>query len=156
VERRLILVDTSAWIEYLRDRDDPVVPQLDGLISAGADVRITEPIVMELLAGANTPVRESAISQLTNGLPLLPIDPALDYRAAAQLFVAARRGGHPIRSLNDCLIAAIAVRHDAALLQRDRDFVFLAEVTPLRLFTGPSGFRAQGDTRGSVHQTSID
>lgn len=129
----MILVDTSAWIEYLRDTDDPVVSRLDGLLAAGADVRITEPIVMELLAGADTPRRESSISQLTNGLPLLPLDPALDYRAAAQLFVAARRVGHPIRSLNDCLIAAVALRHAAPLLQRDRDFAFLAEIAPLRL-----------------------
>lgn len=41
--------------------------------------------------------------------------------------------GSGTRSLADCLIAAVAVRHDAALLHKDRDFVFLAAVSPLRL-----------------------
>ena len=95
----MILVDTSVWIEYLRDTQDPVVAELEALIDAGADLRITEPIVMELLAGANTPHREEKIAQLSNGLALVPTEPAVDYRAAAQLFVASQRNGHPVRSL---------------------------------------------------------
>ena len=130
----MILVDTSVWIEYLRDTQDPVVVELGALIDSSADLRITEPIIMELLAGANTPHREEKITQLSNGLALVPIEPALDYRAAAQLFVASQRNGHPVRSLNDCLIAAIAVRAGATLFHRDRDFVFLAEITPVKLY----------------------
>lgn len=136
----MILVDTSVWVEYLRDTDDPVVAELEALISSDAELRITEPIIMELLAGANTPLREAKISQLTNGLPLLPIDPTLDYRAAAQIFVAARRIGHPIRSLNDCLIAAIAARTGARLLHRNRDFDFIAEAVQLDVHR-PNGDR---------------
>ena len=37
-----------------------------------------------------------------------------------------------IRSLTDCLIAAIAIRNDVALLHVDRDFDRLAEHTRLR------------------------
>jgi predicted nucleic acid-binding protein len=37
-----------------------------------------------------------------------------------------------VRSLLDCLIAAIAIRHDATLVHRDRDFDTLAAVSPLR------------------------
>ncbi|WP_341947115.1 hypothetical protein [Microbacterium sp. LWH11-1.2] len=33
----------------------------------------------------------------------------------------------------DCLIAAVAIRRDVPLLQRDREFAFLAEISPLRL-----------------------
>ena len=117
----MILVDTSVWIEYLRDTDDPVVPELDRLFSEGADVRTTEPIIMELLAGATTQKQEALITQLTNGLPLVPIQPALDYRSAAQIFVASGRNGHPIRS-------------GAELFHRDRDFGYIAEVAPLRLY----------------------
>lgn len=130
----MILVDTSVWIEYLRDTPDPSVTVLAGLITAGEDLRITEPITMELLAGADTPRREASISKLVDGLPLIPIHPVLDYRAAGELFRAARRAGHPIRSLNDCLIAAITIRSGAVLLQRDRDFGFLASISPLRVF----------------------
>ena len=129
----MILVDSSAWIEYLRDSEDPVVERLQALIEADAELVITEPIVMELLAGATTPPRADSIGALANGLPLVPVDARLDYRAAAQLFAVSRRNGHPIRSLVDCLIAAVAIRRDAVLLHRDRDFEFLAEISPLRL-----------------------
>lgn len=128
----MILVDTSAWIEYLRDTNTPANDTLQRLIRDEADLCTTEPIVMELLAGATTPRLESQLTQLTNGLPLLQVNPALDYRAAAQLFVASVRNGHPPRGLSDCLIAAIAIRENASLLHRDRDFGYLAEVSPLR------------------------
>jgi len=127
----VILVDTSVWIEYLRNTNHPVTTKLHELLISGADVRITEPIVMELLAGADTPARETAISRLTNGLSLLPIEPAVDYRAAAAIFVAAGQIGKRIRSLNDCLIAAIAVRTNAELFHKDRDFEEIAKVTTL-------------------------
>lgn len=129
----MILVDTSVWIEYLRDNDHPVVLELDALIQDSADLATTEPIIMELLAGANNARRERAITSLTNGLILLPVEPSLDYHAAASLFVAARQMGRSIRSLNDCLIAAVAVRTRIPLLHKDRDFDELAAVTSLRL-----------------------
>lgn len=129
----MILVDTSVWIEYLRDTDDPVVAELERLFSEGADLRVTEPIIMELLAGASMPRREAIITQLANGLPLVPIHPVLDYRTAAQIFVASGRNGHPIRSLGDYLIAAVAIRGGAELFHRDRDFGYIAELAPLRL-----------------------
>jgi len=118
----------------MRNTDSPVVEQMHALLRQNADIRITEPIIMELLAGANTPRREVAISKLTNGLPLLPLDTSLDYAAAAALFVAARRIGRRIRSLNDCLIAAIAVRGQATLFHNDRDFDELAKVTALVVY----------------------
>ncbi|MGO3152665.1 MAG: type II toxin-antitoxin system VapC family toxin [Galactobacter sp.] len=132
----MILVDTSVWIEFLKGSDDPSVGELVRLINTGEDIRVSEPIIMELLAGATTPSLEAKISQLTNGLPLAAIQPALDYRAAAQLFVASRKNGHPIRSLSDCLIAAVALRLQIPLFHRDRDFGFLAEISDLRLHQG--------------------
>ncbi len=131
----MILVDTSAWIEFLRDTDDPVVAELAEAIGSGTEVAITEPIIMELLAGATSPQLEHSIGALVNGLPVVPVDGELDYRAAAQLSVASRRNGHPIRSLVDCLIAAVALRRGLTVLHRDRDFEFLAQISPLRTQT---------------------
>jgi predicted nucleic acid-binding protein len=129
----VILVDTSVWIAYLRGTDSPAAEQLNGLIAEGADLAITEPVMMELLAGAARPRERARVEVLTNGLPLIGIDPVGDFRDAADLHRASALNGHPIRSMTDCLIAAVAIRSDVALLHGDRDFVFLAEVSPLRL-----------------------
>jgi len=130
----VILVDTSAWIEFLRGTDDPVVAQLTALIEAGAELTLTEPIVMELLAGATTARLEQTVAVLVDGLPMTPVDARLDYRAAAGLYVVSRRNGRPIRSLVDCLIAAVAIRRGLSVLHRDRDFDFLAEISPLQTY----------------------
>lgn len=128
----MILVDTSAWVEYLRDTGDPVVERLARLIDEEERLAITEPILMELLAGAVDAVQERDVGALVDGLALVPVDARLDYRSAAQLFAASRRNGHPIRSMVDCLIAAVAIRRGVPLLHRDSDVGFLVEISPLR------------------------
>jgi predicted nucleic acid-binding protein len=103
-----------------------------GLIETGADLATTEPIVMELLAGADTPERLEALDTLANGLPLLSVDVRIDFRQAAGIYQAARRRGHTVRSLVDCLIASVAMRHDVSVLHEDRDYAAIAACLPLR------------------------
>lgn len=129
----MILVDTSVWVEYLRDTSDASVERLTRLIEGEAELAVTEPIMMELLSGASTARLERDISTLVDGLTMLAVDARLDYRASAKLFVASRRNGHPVRSLVDCLIAAVALRRGVPLLHRDRDFGYLAEISPLQI-----------------------
>jgi predicted nucleic acid-binding protein len=129
----VILVDTSAWIDHLRAAETPVARRLRTLIENDADLATTEPIVMKLLAGADTPLRIDAIERLTNGLPVLGVEPRLDFRQAAAVFLAVRRSGRTVRSLVDCIIAAVALRTDVAILHKDADFDAIAACLPLRV-----------------------
>src|SRR3954454_12383106 len=95
----MILVRTSAWIEYFRGTGS----------TAAIEVR----------------------RRLVNGLPFLGVDSAVDFRAAADIYRAARRTGATIRSINDCLIAAIAIRHSAPVVHRAADFDVIARITSL-------------------------
>lgn len=128
----MILVDTSAWVDYFRAAPTPERLAVRELLRDTDEVVATEPIIMELLAGAsgNTAKTEA----LVNGLPTIPIFPSEDFRTAGLLYRASGRNGHPIRSMVDCLIAAIAIRREVPVLHRDRDFTFLAEISPLRLY----------------------
>lgn len=128
----MILVDTSAWVEHLRGARSPTARALAVQVREGTDLVTTEPIVMELLAGADTPQRADALERLVNGLPVLTVEPATDFRQAAAVFLAVRRSGRTVRSLVDCLIAVVAMRHDVALLHRDADYDAIAAVLPLR------------------------
>ncbi len=58
----------------------------------------------------------------------LDVDPRIDFDVAAGLYRATREAGNPVRSLMDCLIAAVAVRTGAAVVHQDRDFDVLAAV----------------------------
>jgi predicted nucleic acid-binding protein len=94
-------------------------------------IATTEPIAMELLAGAPDPSGLDQITTLVASMTLLRVDPARDFTDAAALFRAARSAGLTVRKLVDCLIAAIALRYGASLWHRDADYVAISSVAPL-------------------------
>jgi predicted nucleic acid-binding protein len=125
------LIDTSAWVEYLRDTNSRACNEVDRLWHDDpSTVATTEPVVMELLAGANDDRLFERVEKMMTGLQLLPVDASVDYRDAAIAYRAVRRSGHTVRKTMDCLIAAVAVRTGATLVHRDRDFDVLAAALP--------------------------
>ena len=128
----MILIDTSAWIEYLRATGSAAAIEVRRLLSTDADrVVMCEPIAMEILSGAIDDDKHEKLEQLVNGLPSLKIDDAVDYRSAAAIYRAARRTGQTILSINDCLIAALSIRHGANIIHLDADFEVIAAITGL-------------------------
>lgn len=125
----MILVDTSVWVDYLRGLPSAATIELRRILATLTDqVCLCEPIAMELLAGAS-PAQLPAVARLVDGLRSLPVDPFHDYRAAAAIYRRVRATGHTVRALNDCLIAAIAHRHQVLLLHKDVDFERISKVT---------------------------
>ena len=129
----MILADTSAWVEYDRATGSDVDRRLTALIEADGPVCVTEPIVMELLAGARTDQREDDLRRLLRRFRLLPVDAAADFDAAARVYRRCRRTGVTPRGLLDCLIATVAWRHGALLLTSDADLVRVARVAGIDL-----------------------
>jgi predicted nucleic acid-binding protein len=122
----LLLVDTSAWIEFLRRTGSQAHLELRRVLAEDpARIVTTEPVIMELLAGATSERSLVQLENLTNGLPLLPVESRIDYREAASIHRATRRAGKTIRSMVDCLIAAVALRNDATLVHKDIDYEVL-------------------------------
>ncbi len=128
----MILIDSSAWIAHLRGQSNRTAIGMLDLIETGTELAITEPIAMELLAGADTDSRAEAIDRLVNGLALLSVEPHLDLHQAAAIFRAVRRTGRTPRSMVDCMIAAVATRNDVELAHNDVDFDVIGECWPLR------------------------
>ena len=129
----MTLIDSSAWIEYLRGANggDPVVrAHVRGLLGGGG--ALTEPVVMEVLAGARSGRHAEQLRALLGSVELLPVA-AEDWADATLLYRMCRAKGATIRSMVDCLIAAVGIRNDVAVLAKDRDFEALAAHTPMRL-----------------------
>lgn len=129
----MILADTSVWVEFLRRTGSRADRELYDLKEADPTAVVTtEPVAMEILAGPTDELTVRRLRRLIDGMPSLGLEPRTDFREAAAIQRACRRNGHTIRSLVDCLIAAVAIRHQATLWHRDADFDAIAEVTGLR------------------------
>jgi hypothetical protein len=126
----MILIDTSAWIEFLRDSGTPVCQRVDELL--GSDIATCAPIRMEVLAGARDERHLGELRRLLARAVHLPTAD-VDYEDAAALYRSCRRQGDTVRRLIDCLIAAVAVRTDVPVLHADADFDVLARWTDLRV-----------------------
>ena len=131
----MIIIDTSAWIEFLRDTGSQVCNTVDDLLDA--DLAICDAISMEVLAGARDEQHLAHLRGLLARATLVPII-AEDYDQAAALYRTCRRNGETVRRLIDCLIAAVAIRSNAPILHADADFAALARHTPLATHAGPA------------------
>ena len=126
----MILVDTSAWAEFLRDTGSPVCTKVDELLDG--EIATCDPIRMEVLAGARDEGHLNDLRRLLARASVIDVVPG-DYEDAAFLYRTCRRRGETVRKLIGCLIAAVAVRADLPVLQADSDFDVLARHTSLRL-----------------------
>ena len=126
----MILIDTSAWIEFLRDTGSPVCDHVDRLLDG--EIAVCDPVRMEVLAGARSDEHLRDLRGLLARASTVATQPA-DYEDAAALFRTCRRGGETVRKLIDCLIAAVAINADIPVLHADTDFDVLARHTQLRV-----------------------
>jgi predicted nucleic acid-binding protein len=129
----VILVDTSGWVEFDRATGSAVDRRLTELIDNDGPVAVTEPVVMEVTAGARTDAAERELRRLLGRFELLRFDPVVDFDAAARIYRRCRKVGVTPRGMIDCMIASVALRHGATLLARDADLHRVAEVMGIDL-----------------------
>jgi predicted nucleic acid-binding protein len=124
----VILADTSAWVEYDRATGSAVDGRVAELIASDGPLAITEPVVMEVLAGARDDARELQLRGLLLRCELLTFEPVADFDGAMRIYRRCRAAGVTPRGLLDCMIAAVAWRREAALLACDVDLDRVAAV----------------------------
>ncbi len=132
----MILVDTSAWVEFDRATGSSVDTGLTELIATTDDVAVSEPVIMEVLAGARDDRRARDLRRLMDRFPLMRFDAAVDFDAATRIYRTCRRSGVTPRGMVDCMIAAVALRHGASMLAADSDLDRVAEVMGIEMETG--------------------
>lgn len=130
---RVILIDSSAWIEFLRDTDSRVCNRVDEVLAE--EVAVCDPIRMEVLAGARDEEHLHQLRRLLARATVLPMGSG-DYEQAASIYRHCYRKGETVRKLMDCLIAAVAIKAAVAILHRDSDFDVIARHTALEVDDG--------------------
>jgi hypothetical protein len=129
----VILVDSSAWIEFQRATGSPADRRLATAIERGERLATMGLVLLELLAGARDDRHAEELRRLLARCRLLSVDEPFDDETAAILYRSCRRAGTTVRRLPDCLIAAVAIRNGARLLHQDADFDAIALHAPLQL-----------------------
>ncbi len=127
----MILIDTSAWVEFLRDTGSRVCLLVDELLSE--EIATCDAVRMEVLAGARNEFHLRDLRRLMARAVILPTRPT-HYEEAASLYRHCRRQGETVRKLIDCLIASVAISEGVPILHRDVDFDILARHTGLQTY----------------------
>jgi predicted nucleic acid-binding protein len=124
----VILADTSAWVEFDRATGSAVDRRMTEFILSDGPLAVTEPVLMEVLAGARDDRRADDLRRLLLRCHLLAIDPAADFDAAARVYRRCRRVGVTPRGLLDCLVVAVAWRSGATVIAQDADVDRICDV----------------------------
>jgi len=124
----VILVDTSAWVEFLRDTGSTVCNRVEALLDD--EIATCHPVRMEIFSGARDEPHLRDLRRLLARASLISTK-STDYEEASTLYRTCRRGGETVRKMIDCLIAASAIRTSVPVLHADSDFDILARHTSL-------------------------
>ncbi|HEV3322800.1 MAG TPA: PIN domain nuclease [Solirubrobacteraceae bacterium] len=107
--------------------------RLEELVAADGPVAVTEPIVMEVLAGARDDRREADLRRLLGRFEMLSFDAVSDFDGAVRIYRRCRAAGVTPRGMLDCMIAAVAWRRGATLLAHATDMNRVARVVEIQL-----------------------
>lgn len=128
-----ILVDATAWIEFLRATGSPADRRLTGLLETEQPLAVTDLVRLKVLAGARDDDHRDRLRGLLARCAYLPAEAPADYERAAELYRRCHAAGHPVRRLPECVTAVVAMRCGCPLLHADADFEAIARCAPLEL-----------------------
>ena len=131
----MILVDTSVWVQALRQGDSDEAHELSRLLDEDL-VTLAAPVRLEILSGAGKR-HLATLERLLSALPVLYPERSTWDLALSWVDIATRRGQQ--FGLADLLIGAQATETDAAIWSLDRDFERLASLGLVRLHEPRSG-----------------
>lgn len=126
------LVDSSAWVDFIRATETFVHHQVVRLLRVD-EAATTDAVMFEVVGGGRSTFEAGQLLGLLDRCDYLAQMPREDVLAAVDLYRYCRGAGETVRSLNDCLIAAVAIRNDVPVLHRDKDFDVIARHTTLRV-----------------------
>jgi predicted nucleic acid-binding protein len=114
----VILIDTSAWIDFFRDRG-PFADRVDHALEEG-EAAICGPVETELRRGLRSRAERAEVLLHLRGCHALP-QPRDLWEEAGELGFALGRRGVTVKTL-DLLIASYCLAHQVSLLTSGQDF----------------------------------
>ncbi|NJO56661.1 MAG: PIN domain-containing protein [Rhodospirillales bacterium] len=113
------LVDTSSWVEYLRDRESEAGDTVEVLVLSG-EAAWCDITLVELWQGVRGAREKRELAAMEDEIEHVPVD-ATVWRLASKLALRSREKGLTV-PLSDLVIAACAVAHGLELEHCDKHF----------------------------------
>jgi len=122
----MVIVDTSAWIEYLGGGVPAVVNKVD-LCLAQDLVGIGDLIYCEVMQGIRSPRERREVSGLLRSLPRFDMVGFTMAEKSASNFRLLRSKGVTVRKTIDVLIGTFCAEHGLQIIHHDSDFDLMAK-----------------------------
>ena len=122
---KLVLIDTSAWIEYLKKTSHPITKEIESalILNVAATCQL---VLAELLQGARSEKETDLILDLASVVRILN-ESESTWQEAGFLSNKLRKQGKTI-SLIDCYLAVLAKENKAVILTLDKHFSVIDEL----------------------------
>jgi len=117
----VVIVDTTAWIDYLQGIRNPETDWLEAAMDRQR-LGLTDVILCEVLQGVRDEATATTVERQLLKLEVFQTGGVDLARDSAKNYRTLRARGHTVRKTIDCLIATFCLREQHSLLHRDRDF----------------------------------
>jgi predicted nucleic acid-binding protein len=131
MSKRLVLVDSSAWVSHLTGQVNAAAQAIDELLLTHR-AAVNAIIRLEVLTGARDEAQYAELEDAFRGLHELPLSDAI-WRRVERLRFQLRQAGRLIPT-PDVIIACCALVYDCELLHADRHFDLMAHSAPLKVY----------------------
>ena len=118
----MIFVDSSVWIDYLRNLNTPQTEKLDSILGRERVV-IGDLVIAEVLRGADSETALNETIQLFSRLDFVVVGGNQVAIEASRNYRKLRSLGFTVRKTIDTLIATRCILSGYELLHNDRDFI---------------------------------
>ena len=122
---KLVFIDTSAWIEYLKKTSHPITKEIESalLLNTATTCQL---VLAELIQGARSEKETALIMDLALVARILK-ESESTWQQAGFLANKLRKQGKTL-SLIDCYLAVLAKENKAVILTLDKHFSIIAEL----------------------------
>ena len=125
-----ILIDTSVWIEYFRNKSSPIAEEVDKILSDD-EVYVPKIVMAELIQGAKSEREISIIEDFLDAFHI--VDHKEDnWIKAGRLAYNLKKKGKSI-SLLDCYISTIAQEYGCKIFTLNRHFREIQRIADISL-----------------------
>lgn len=118
----MVLVDSSVWIDFFRNKQTSQTDLMVTLLQADEELALADVILLEVLQGFRSDKQVQTALEAFAEMPCFTVGGKALAIVAANNYRTMRQKGVTVRSTLDCLIATFCIENGFPLLHNDRDY----------------------------------